>query len=175
MNHDTAMPRLVFAALLGATVAILGTALASQYLGGLKPCQLCLWQRYPYAVVIGLAGAGFGLARVPGMPLRLLAALAGLIALALVTDAGIAAFHVGVEQHWWKGLAGCTGETGAATTAADLARQLKATAVTRCDEVAWSFLGISMAGYNFLAAGALALFAAAATRRMWRATKGDAP
>jgi disulfide bond formation protein DsbB len=173
MIQNNAMPRVVFAALLGAAVAILGTALASQYLGGLKPCVLCLWQRYPYAVVIGLAGTGVGLSRVPGMSRTLLAALAGLIALAMATDAGIAAFHVGVEQHWWQGTAGCTGETGAAQTAADLARQLKATPVTRCDEVAWSFLGVSMAGYNFLAASTLALFAAAAARRMWRAAKGD--
>ncbi|MGE0652600.1 MAG: disulfide bond formation protein B, partial [Alphaproteobacteria bacterium] len=139
-------PRPLFAVLLAAAAAILGTALASQYLGGLQPCELCLWQRYPYAVVIGLSGIGFGLAGVPGMPRGVLAGIAALIALALAADAAIAVFHVGVEQHWWQGAAGCTGETGGARTAADLARQLKATPVVRCDEVAWSFLGISMAG-----------------------------
>jgi disulfide bond formation protein DsbB len=154
-------PRTLFAVLLAAAVAILGTALASQYLGGLAPCELCLWQRYPYAIVIGLAGIGFGLAGVHGMPRGALAGVAALIALALAADAAIAVFHVGVEQHWWQGAAGCTGETGGARTAADLARQLKVTPVVRCDEVAWSLLGVSMAGYNALAAAALAAYAAA--------------
>jgi disulfide bond formation protein DsbB len=155
------LPRTLFAVLLAAAVAVLGTALASQYLGGLRPCELCLWQRYPYAVVIGLAGIGLGLARVPAMPQGVLAGLAALIALALAADAAIAVFHVGVEQHWWRGSAGCTGETGGARTAADLARRLEATPVVRCDEVAWSLLGVSMAGYNALAAAALAAYAAA--------------
>jgi disulfide bond formation protein DsbB len=153
-------PRLAFALLLAAAVAILGTAFAFQFIGGLAPCVLCLWQRYPYAIVIGLAGTGFGLTRMAGQSAAVLAVLMFLIALAMVIDAGIAAFHVGVEQHWWRGTSGCTGTTGAATTAAELARQLKATPVVRCDEVAWSLAGISIAGYNFVAALGMAAFAA---------------
>lgn len=171
MIPDALQPRPLFAVLLAAAVAILGTALASQYLGGLQPCELCLWQRYPYAIVIGLAGIGFGLAGVHGMPKGALAGVAALIAMALAADAAIAVFHVGVEQHWWQGAAGCTGETGGARTAADLARQLKATPVVRCDEVAWSLLGISMAGYNAIAATALAGYAAAAARALHRNRK----
>jgi disulfide bond formation protein DsbB len=167
MTGDRFGPRIVFTVLLLASIAILGTALASQYVGGLKPCVLCLWQRYPYAVVIGLAGLGVGLARVPGVPVGVLAGLAALIAAAFVVDAAIAAFHVGVEQRWWQGTAECTGPVGAARTAEDLARLLKSTPVARCDEVAWSFLGISMAGYNFLAATTLALFSAASAHAMF--------
>jgi disulfide bond formation protein DsbB len=165
-------PRTLFAVLLAAAVAILGTALASQYLGGLAPCELCLWQRYPYAIVIGLAGIGFGLAGVHGMPMGALAGVAALIALALAADAAIAVFHVGVEQHWWQGAAGCSGETGGARTAADLARQLKATPVVRCDEVAWSLLGVSMAGYNAIAATALAGYATAGALQWNRSESG---
>jgi len=161
-------PRLAFALLLAAAVVILGTAFAFQFIGGLAPCVLCLWQRYPYAIVIGLAGTGFGLTRVAGQSATVLAALMFLIALAMVIDAGIAAFHVGVEQHWWQGTSGCTGTTGAATTAAELARQLKATPVVRCDEVAWSLAGISMAGYNFVAALGMAAFAACNGRALLR-------
>ena len=168
-------PRPLFAVLLAAAVAILGTALASQYLGGLQPCELCLWQRYPYAVVIGLAGIGFGLARVPRMPRGALAGVAALVVLALSADAAIAVFHVGVEQHWWQGAAGCTGETGGARTAADLARQLEATPVVRCDEVAWSLLGVSMAGYNAFAATVLAAYAAAGAWAMRPNAKESGP
>lgn len=172
MPRRPLMPRTLFAGLLIASLAILGTALAFQYLGGLRPCVLCLWQRYPYAIVIGLAGLGLGLTRVPGMSPRLLGAIAAVIALALVADAGIAAFHVGVEQRWWPGTSGCTGVTGAARTAEELARQLRATPVVRCDEIAWSFLGISMAGYNFIAAATLALIAGAGARDMLKSAKG---
>lgn len=175
MTGARIMARMVFTLLLVASLLILGTALAFQYIGGLKPCVLCLWQRYPYAIVIGLAGIGIGLARVPGVAAGVFAALAGLIAIAFAVDAGIAAFHVGVEQHWWQGTSGCTGTTGAALTAADLARQLKATPVVRCDEVAWSFLGISMAGYNFFAATALALMSGGAARALMKAAKGVRP
>lgn len=161
-------PRIAFALLLAAAVAILAAAFAFQHLGGLAPCVLCIWQRYPYAIVIGLSGAGFGLSAVPGMPPRLLAALMGAIAVALAAGAAIAAFHVGVEQHWWQGTSGCVGPTGTARTAEELARQLKATPVVRCDDVPWSLAGVSMAGYNFLAATALALIAGRATLRLWK-------
>lgn len=172
MNSYFLQPRPLFAVLLAAAVAILGTALASQYLGGLAPCELCLWQRYPYAIVIGLAGIGFGLAGVHGLSRGMLTAVAALIALALAADAAIAVFHVGVEQHWWQGAAGCTGETGGARTAADLARQLKATPVVRCDEVAWSLLGVSMAGYNAIAATVLAGYATAGALQWNRSESG---
>lgn len=171
VTGDHFAPRILFTLLLLASLAILGTALASQYLGGLKPCVLCIWQRYPYAAVIGLAGVGIGLARVPGVPLGVLAGLAALIALAFAVDAAIAAFHVGVEQKWWEGTAACTGDTGTARTAAELARQLKATPVVRCDEVPWSLFGISMAGYNFIAAGVLALVTGLAARKLWTDAK----
>lgn len=163
-------PRAAFALLLAAGVAILGTALASQYWGGLRPCELCLWQRYPYALMIGVAGIGLGLARVPGMPhtaLRLLLAGAALLMLA---GGGIAVFHVGVENGWWRGLAACTGAPGVmgggAGTVEELAHQLQATPVVRCDAVAWSFAGISMAGYNAMASILIAAFAA---RAAWSA------
>ncbi|HEY4135989.1 MAG TPA: disulfide bond formation protein B, partial [Alphaproteobacteria bacterium] len=50
--------RRAFLGLLVASIAILGAAFAFQFIGGLHPCVLCLWQRYPYGVIIGLAGIG---------------------------------------------------------------------------------------------------------------------
>ncbi|MBM3572616.1 MAG: disulfide bond formation protein B, partial [Alphaproteobacteria bacterium] len=93
-----------------ASVAILGTALASQYWGGLGPCVLCLYQRYPYGVVIGLMviAVVIGQNR-PGPVIALL----GMASLAFLVGAGIGFFHVGVEQHWWAG----TPECGATETA----------------------------------------------------------
>lgn len=150
-----AVARFAFVALLAASVAILGAAFAFQWLGGLQPCVLCIWQRYPYAVVVGLAGLGAGLARA-GAARPILALLLVACAAALLVNAGIAAFHVGVEQRWWEGTPGCVGQTAGAATVEELRRRLLEAPVVRCDEVAWSLFGISMAGYNFLLSLALA-------------------
>lgn len=151
-----AAARAAFLALLAASVLILGAAFAFQFIGGLHPCALCLWQRYPYAIVIGLAGIGAGLSRA-GVKRPQLAILMGLCALAFVIDAGIAGFHVGVEQKWWEGLSTCSGTVSGANSLDDLRDRLLAAPVVRCDEIAWSLFGISMAGYNFLLALGLGL------------------
>ena len=89
-------------------------------------------------------------------PAAMRLALAGL---AMIAGAGIAGFHVGVEQHWWAGTSECGAQSGAPQTVEALKQQLLATAVTRCDEIAWSLFGISMAGYNLILslAGAVVL------------------
>ncbi len=127
-----------------ASAAILGSALASQYLGGLSPCELCIWQRWPYVATIVLCLAAAAVRR-PAR--RALLALAGLVFLA---GAAVAAFHVGVEQHWWQGLQSCGGNLPQARTVEELRAALLQQPVVRCDEIAWSLFGISMAGWNFL-------------------------
>ena len=138
-------PHLLFVALALASAMMLGAAFAFQYIGGLEPCVLCIWQRYPYGAVIVLGLLGAGLARGAAPPPGALTAVMGLAALALFTDAAIAGFHVGVEQKWWQGTQACVGVTGADSIEA-LRAQLLAQKVVRCDEVAWSLGGISMAG-----------------------------
>jgi disulfide bond formation protein DsbB len=158
--------RLVFLALLAASVLILGAAFAFQLIGGLQPCELCIWQRYPYAITIGLTGVGIGLAQV-GVERKLLVLLLALCALTFLTGAGIAAFHVGVEQKWWEGTSACVGRLSGAVSVDDLRERLLAAPVVRCDQPAWSLFGITMAGYNFLlslALGVGSLLAAAKLR-----------
>jgi disulfide bond formation protein DsbB len=163
---DRVAPRPAAALLVALGVFALGAAFAFQYLGGLAPCILCIWQRYPYGIVIALGALAFLLAGNLAAA-RVLIALAGLV---LLADAAIAAFHVGVEQKWWAGTAECGGTLGTGMTAEDLKAQLLAAPVVRCDEVAWSLFGISMAGYNFLLAlaGGLAALVWAARQRSVR-------
>lgn len=138
----------------GSAALLLG-ALAFQHWGGLAPCVLCLWQRWPHVVAIAAGMTGMFLIR---QGRRSEAGWATLIAAAaLAVTAGIGAYHAGVEWHWWEGTAAC-GSTGpVANTAEALRAQLLAAPVVRCDEIAWSLFGISMAGWNFLISGALAL------------------
>ena len=147
--------------LLLASIAVLGTALASQYLGGLQPCVLCVYQRLPYVAVILIAGAALFL---PPGPRAVALGLAGL---ALLTGTGIAIFHVGVEQHWWQGTAEC-GSAAAADSVEALRAQVLSAPTVRCDEIPWSLFGISMAGYNALVSLGLAIAALVAARRLAR-------
>ncbi len=165
----TANPRLVFALLLGASAAILAAAFASQTIAGLEPCVLCLYQRVPYGAVIALSGLGLGLSGLAPPPKGVIVSLAGLCAVAFGVNAGIATFHVGVEQHWWPGTEACGAVGTMARTIEELRAQILAAPVVRCDVVPWSLFGISMAGYNVLASLGLAVASAIAARGMWRA------
>ncbi|HVF84296.1 MAG TPA: disulfide bond formation protein B [Sphingomicrobium sp.] len=126
---------------------LLAGALGSQHLGGLNPCEMCYWQRWPHWAALALAGLSFFL---PSFrrPLVVLAALA------IAASGAIGAFHAGVEYGWWEGLTSCT-----ATGAVSL-EDILAAPVVRCDQVQFSLLGLSMAGWNalisLLAAGAIA-------------------
>ena len=137
------------ALILGASAAILGAVFAIQFLGGADPCLLCVYQRYPYGVAIVLS------------------------ALALVLARGSRA------QHWWAGAAACAAGTGgAATTVVELKAMAASALRPRCDEVAWSLFGVSLAGYNLLASLALAslsLWAARAMRGRKTAARGYRP
>jgi disulfide bond formation protein DsbB len=139
------------------SAAMLAGAFAFQYIGGLAPCAMCLWQRWPHAVavVIGLLALL--------LPAR---ALAWLGALAALTTAGLGVFHTGVERGWWEGPSTCTSGSVAGVSPEQLLNQILAAPVVRCDEVAWEMLGLSMASWNAVASLALALiWVAAATRR----------
>ena len=132
---------LILMATLG-SVGLLAGAFAFQYIGGLAPCQLCLWQRWPHAaaILIGAVALATGLR-----------GLAWFGAMAALATAGIGVFHVGVEQLWWEGLASCTAGSIEGISAADLLDPTKDVAkVVRCDEIAWSMLGVSMAGWNVI-------------------------
>ena len=120
--------------------ALLGGALAFQYLGHLAPCEMCLWQRWPHvaALVFGLAA----------WALRNNRAVVALAALAMLVTAGIGYFHAGVEYHWWAGPQACTAP--AIGAGSDFITAALATPMIRCDAAAWTLFGVSMAGYNAL-------------------------
>jgi disulfide bond formation protein DsbB len=141
-------------------VVVLGTVLASQYLGGLQPCELCLYQRWPWAAAIAL-GLLAGLLR----PLRRgLVLLAGIV---ILLGGALAVYHAGVEYQWWPGFTACTSAISFGTgNAASLRDQLLAAPVVRCDVPGFVLFGISMAGYNAIVSVVAGLvLLAAATRR----------
>ena len=145
------------AALVAGSLAALAAAFAFQHLGGLEPCPLCIWQRWPHVAIALLAVVSLAFrGTVAAVPV-------GLAGLAALAGAGLAGFHVGVEQQWWPGLAACAGGPPAETVA-ELRERLLNAAPARCDEAAWSFLGLSMAAWNGLLSLGLAGLAACAAR-----------
>ncbi len=149
---------------LGAMATILG-AWFFEYALGYAPCPLCLQQRIPYYIVIPLAvivAAG----ALAGWPRRWLAAGLAVIALAMLGSAGLGAYHSGVEWKWWAGPAACgtLGELGSG----NLLERVQTTRIMRCDEAAWRFLGLSLAGWNVLISLALAGVAVAGARKAAR-------
>ena len=135
---------------------LLGGALFSQYVGGLYPCEMCYWQRWPHAAAILLAGLAFT-APASSPTARTLTLLA---ALAIAVSGAIGVYHAGVELGIFEGFTTCTTTTRAASTE-ELLKELMKVPLVRCDQVQWSFLGISMAGWNaILSLGSAAAIAA---------------
>lgn len=152
---STDLTRRGLVALAGAgSLAVLLGAYAFEFLGGLAPCAMCYWQRWPHlaAVAIAVLGAG-ALPRVAGVAVGLAGALAA------ATTAGIGAYHSGVERGWWPGPASCTGDAAGlgGLSGEALLDPSGAAPVVMCDEIPWTLLGLSMANYN--AAFSLALAA----------------
>jgi disulfide bond formation protein DsbB len=156
--------QLGLAALLG-SAALLGGAYYFQYVEGLAPCDVCYWQRYPHMVVVA---AGFIALLSFAWPR--FAFVFSLVAItALFVTAGIGVYHVGVEFHLWQGPQACSGRIPPGLNAAELKRFLLSTRMVRCDQPAWSLFGVSMAGWNALLSGGLALLLAARVSRHIRA------
>ncbi len=161
-----AEPRHAPIVILAASLAVLAGAFAFQYLGGIEPCILCIYQRFAYGATIALSAVALGFAvsgRRGALPWLLV-----VTAIAFAGGGATAAYHVGVEQHWWRGTAACGASGAVATTIEELRRQIMNAPIVRCDEVPWSLFGVSMAGYNVLMSAALAAFSLWAARGLAR-------
>lgn len=131
---------------------LLAGAYGSQYIGGLYPCEMCWWQRYPHFEAVALATLAFFVAN--PVYRRALVALA---ALGILSSGLIGGFHAGVEYQWWEGLTACTSTISGSGDA--LLKSIMNAPLIRCDTAPWTLFGISLAGYNFLLStgGAIAI------------------
>lgn len=144
----------------GGMVAVIGSALAFEHIGGYAPCALCLEQRLPYywgipfmalAVVSALAGWKRCLTR-------------GMLAIGffcLVATAVLGVYHSGVEWGFFPGPAACgAGFEATSSNAGNLLDSLADAKPPSCTDAAGRFLGLSFAGWNVVAASILAVIAA---------------
>ncbi|MGH7073240.1 MAG: disulfide bond formation protein B [Stellaceae bacterium] len=154
------MARRLPLALLIASLAILGVALAFQFIGGLQPCEICLYERWPYdgVALLALLALIVGRRRVSRIVLVAAAAI-------FLAGTGLAAYHFGVERHWLPGPAACTAPTRQANSAAALEAQLEATPIVRCDRIQESPIG-DLVAWNLAVSLILALCCAVAQTRL---------
>ncbi len=146
------------------SLALLAGALAFQYLGGLPPCKMCIWQRWPHGLAV-LCGLALMIAPIRAMTL--------IGAGAAFVTSGIGLFHAGVEQGWWEGPTTCTSGPIDSLSGEELLNQILSAPVVRCDEIAWSLAGISMAGWNALLSFGLALVWCWAVKRAYASSSAS--
>jgi len=152
---------------LAASLAMLAGAHAFERFGGLAPCNLCLKQREVYwgAVAIALVATLWHVISRGSRGTPRIAAF--LLAVVFATGAITAGFHFGGELKWWELPATCAG--GGDVDLESLAALALGTGPVEkfvgCDAVTWSYLGLSMAGWNALISAALAVFSLLAAKR----------
>lgn len=134
-----------------AAFGIIAIAWGYEIFGGLKPCPLCLKQRWAYYFTIPalflIVLAFRDLRNGPG------ALLLALVVLAFAANTILAGYHSGVEWKWWAGPTSCSGggaPSDLSVDATNLLGALEETRVIRCDEAPWRFLGLSFAGWNVI-------------------------
>lgn len=121
----------------------LAAAFSSEAFLGLEPCILCIYQRWPYAIVLLIGIVTLVLKKHLGIAV-------GVSGLAFLVNSGIAAYHTGVEQHWWKSaVEGC--KVSFPTDAKQsLLENIMSAPTASCDTIPWQdpVLNLSMANYN---------------------------
>jgi len=159
LSRLSANPVLIAAGLVALiAAATLAGAWFFQLVLDIRPCPLCLEQRFAYYLALPV-GALTAFAAGWGAPRPLLYAGLAVLATAALGNAGLGSYHAGVEWGFWPGPAECTGPIGNLGSASDLLSRLDSVKVIRCDEVQWRFLGLSLAGYNVLISLSMAAIA----------------
>jgi disulfide bond formation protein DsbB len=138
------------------SLVALASALVSQYIFTAAPCDLCIYQRYPYIFIIGIA--------LISKIIKAKKLTVNLIIIGFFATASIAIYHVGVEQGLVNEPTSCaTGSLKSGSLEELRAAILNAPKVS-CKDVKISFLGLSMAAWNAI----YALCAIFIVRKIWR-------
>ena len=121
-------------------------ALVSEHIFGLVPCSLCLIQRYPH-IFVSFASVWLIFFRTHNFfmyPIN---------TLVMALSISLAFYHAGVEQGIFQGPQSCSSSKLSLVhdkSAEALLQDILNTSVVRCNEVTWSFIGLSMATWNLI-------------------------
>lgn len=126
------------------SIIVISIALIAEYFFEVIPCQMCIYQRYSYYLIII-----FTLIYLISKKISLVIYY-WVINLLFAIGIFFATWHVGIEQKILPGLTGCSNALNKSETLEDLKDQITNQSIVSCDEIIWSFMGISMATWNLL-------------------------
>jgi disulfide bond formation protein DsbB len=175
LAHRLLAPQAALAVIVLAAAGLVAGAWFFQLVVGLAPCPLCLLQRWPHYLALAL-GVAMGGAAAWGA-LGVGGARWGALVLALIfaVSAALGGYHAGVEWGWFQGPADCAAGAAAPTAATmeDFMRQLQGVRVVSCANIPWSFLGLSLAGWNAVTSLGLSAYGALAWHRSAARVQGS--
>jgi len=120
----------------------ISSALIAEYIYHILPCQMCLNQRYPYYFIISIYIIFYFFNKTSNIWFYVLAEIAMLYGLFY------SVWHVGIEQNLLIGLSSCSGKLKEVDTVGDLKEQILNQEIINCNEISWSFFGLSAATLN---------------------------
>ncbi|MEE2932405.1 MAG: disulfide bond formation protein B [Pseudomonadota bacterium] len=129
-----------------ACIVVLGSVYSLEYFFGLEPCELCIYQRWPWWAAFLLSIS----TRLPYLSYLLISRLISLAGFSIIISGVIALYHVGIEYDWWSGPSTCTNNGALPNTLSELRASGNVTLITSCDKVPWSLFGFSLAFYNLI-------------------------
>lgn len=116
---------------------------------GIKPCDLCIYERYPYYILL------FGAVLVP---LHFEKFAFYMQNMALAVGVVISAYHSGIERGWWQGFSACSANNTKGLSIDEIIKMMENTPLVKCNEISFSLYGLSLANYNFFISLSLTLF-----------------
>lgn len=153
-------PELIFGVISTISIVALAAAFGSEAFLGLEPCVLCIYQRYPYAIVMMLSAIGYGMRN----RVKAAVSLLSLCSVTFAVNSAIAFYHTGVERKWWESHSESCTIFHFENKGQSVLENIMSTPMGRCDEIPWQdpFIGLSMANYNVALCLLLAVICAAA-------------
>jgi disulfide bond formation protein DsbB len=122
---------------------IISSALFIEYILKVKPCALCIYQRYPYYLILLLSALFFLKNNWKNQ----------LMILIIVTSVGsffIATYHVGIEYGLINELSSCKTEISKNMSKDILLKELQSKLAPSCKEVEFKLFGLSLASINMI-------------------------
>ncbi len=149
---------------LAVSLLSLSAAFIAQYGFGLIPCELCVMQRIPYAIIIFLSLLGI-------FAPRFRFTIIIIIMFSFIAGGSIATYHSAVEKHWIAGPVACTSEKSPTNQSMDdFLKKIEQAPIVACDQPQWSWHGITMAVLNALWSFCIVILLAVFMMRKKRST-----
>ena len=117
------------------------TAIYIEHIIEIKPCKLCIYQRFPYLVAIFISFLGYY------FPNNIL--WVKLLTLIFVISFVISGYHVGIENEFFKEFSGCTNKNINLLDKSEILNSLQ-NEVISCKNVSFKILGMSLATINMI-------------------------